>query len=298
MSSLKILITGGSGLLGQYLNIELAKQNEILTLYNQHPGNCVNYNSTKVDLINNELFNSVFLSFKPDVVIHTAAFTSPVIPPGIKTKDIYKINVKATNNIAQQCEKIGCKLIYFSTDLVYAGYRGSMLKEDAKLIPASLYAETKLVAENKIREVCDNYIILRTALLFGFGLHHSTCHFHQMYNNLKNGKRIKLFTNQFRTPLSLIDAGKMMSKLLKLEIKNETINFGGIDRVSRLELGEILCRLANFDDSLIDGISLSTVTEMPQVADVSMNTNKLQSYGIAPKGIEESMKDVVGSLES
>jgi dTDP-4-dehydrorhamnose reductase len=38
--------------------------------------------------------------------------------------------------------KVYATLIYTSTDVVYAGYRGSMLKEDAKLIPISLYAET------------------------------------------------------------------------------------------------------------------------------------------------------------
>lgn len=296
MSALKVLITGGSGLLGQNLNIKLAKQNEILTLYNQHPGNCTFYNSAKVDVTDYKLFNNTFGNFKPDVVIHTAAYTSPVISPGIKTKDIYKINVDATNNIAQQCENAGSKLIYLSTDLVYAGYRGSMLIENAKLIPASLYAETKLVAEEKIKETFDNYIILRTALLFGFGLFHSTCHFHQLYENLKNGKRVKLFNDQFRSPLSLIDAGEMMNKILKLEIKNETINFGGRERVSRLELGEILCCIANFDASLIDGVSLSTVKEIPQVADVSMNTEKLQSYGIMPKEIEESVKEIVEGL--
>lgn len=71
-------------------------------------------------------------------------------------------------------------MIYISTDLVYAGYRGSFLKEDAKLIPASLYAETKLVGEMKVKESTDNYLILRTALLYGFGLNHSKCHFQNM----------------------------------------------------------------------------------------------------------------------
>ncbi|MCK7523235.1 MAG: sugar nucleotide-binding protein [Ignavibacteriales bacterium] len=53
--------------------------------------------------------------------------------------------------MAELCEKFNSKLIYTSTDLVYAGYRGSMLKEDAKLIPVSLYAETKLMGEIKIQ---------------------------------------------------------------------------------------------------------------------------------------------------
>ena len=143
-------------------------------------------------------------------------------------------------------QSISSKLIYISTDLVYAGYRGSFLKEDAKLIPASLYAETKLVGESKVKESTDNYLILRIALLYGFGLNHSQCHFHFMYNELKNNRQVKLFTDQFRTPISLNDASKVISELATMDIKNETINVGGHERVSRYEMGEILCAVAGF----------------------------------------------------
>ncbi len=293
MSALKILITGGSGLLGQYLNVVLSKHYEILTLYNQHPGNCITYKSKKIDLTEPEKFNHLLTQFNPDVVIHTAAFTTPVIPEGVTSKEIYNVNVKASVNIARQCEKADCKLIYLSTDLVYAGYRGSMLKEDAKLIPASLYAETKLVAEEKIKETFDNYIILRTALLIGFGLNHSKCHFHQMFDNLKEGKPVKLFNDQYRTPLSLIDASRMLSEIIKLDIKTETINFGGRDRLSRSQLGELVCRISGLDKNLIESVSLSSVPQIPQVADVSMNMEKLQSFGITPPGIEEAIKEIL-----
>ena len=99
--------------------------------------------------------------------------------------------------------------------MVYAGYRGSMLKEDAKLIPVSLYAETKLMGEIKIQQTFDNYIILRTALLFGFGINHSKNHFHQMYMDLQQGKPVKLFTDQYRTPLSLIEAARIINEFVE-----------------------------------------------------------------------------------
>ena len=51
---MKILITGGSGLLGQYLNVKLSWDNEILSLYNKNPGNCKNYASKEIDLSNKE----------------------------------------------------------------------------------------------------------------------------------------------------------------------------------------------------------------------------------------------------
>ena len=56
----KILITGGSGLLGQYLNIKAAKENEILTLHNRNIGNCKEFKSVKTDILNFNLMKELF----------------------------------------------------------------------------------------------------------------------------------------------------------------------------------------------------------------------------------------------
>ena len=253
---MKILITGGSGLLGQYLNIELSRQHQILTLYNSNFGTCKDFNSAKLDITNKSSLQNVFYDYNPNAVIHTAAISNPILPDNISPKDVYKINVEATKNIAELCEKFNSKLIYTSTDLVYAGYLGLMLKEDAKLIPASLYAETKLMGEIKIQNTFDNYVILRTALLFGFGLSHSKNHFKKMFNDLKHNIPVKLFVDQFRTPLSLKEAARIIDELLSKEIKSEAINFGGTERISRYQLGEKVCELTGLDKNLLTKITM------------------------------------------
>ncbi len=160
---MRILITGGSGLLGQYLNIGLSKNHSILTLYNKDIRNCVNFNSAKIDITDRNILEELFNSFNPQVVIHTAAISNPQLAASIDSKIVYKTNVKATQYIAELCSQSKVKLIYTSTDLVYAGYRGSMLKEDSKLNPVSLYAETKLMGEMKIKETFNNYLILENS---------------------------------------------------------------------------------------------------------------------------------------
>jgi len=291
--SKKILISGGSGLLGQYLNIEAARENEILTLFNNNVGNCDEFKSTRVDITNFSMLKEIFSSFKPNVVIHTAAVTNPIPLPGQNPKDVYNVNVNATKNIAELCKQFEAKLIYISTDLVYAGYRGSMLKEDAKLIPVSLYAETKLMGEMKVKETLDNYLILRTALLYGFGLNHSRCHFHKMNDNLKNGRPVKLFPDQIRTPITMNEAAEIITKIAEIDVITETINLAGVERVSRYELGEILCSVAGYDKSLLEKISLDDVPELPKVEDVSLNTEKLRSFGFKQKSIEESISRII-----
>jgi dTDP-4-dehydrorhamnose reductase len=284
---MKILITGGSGLLGQYLNIELSKNHIILSLYNSNIGNCRDYNSAQINITNKNDLQKLFNDFDPDVVIHTAAISNPILPKNITPKDVYQINVEATQNIAELCYKQNAKLVYTSTDLVYAGYRGSLLKEDAKLVPLSLYAETKLMGEVKIQQTFDNYLILRTALLFGLGLNHSTNQFQKMFNDLKQNKQVKLFTDQYRTPLSLKEAARIINELLNKEVKSEIVNFGGRERLSRFELGEKLCEIAGLDKNLLVKISMNDVPEIAKVEDVSMNTDKLKSYLIEQKSLDE-----------
>jgi len=289
----KVLITGGSGLLGQYLNLIISGKFNLHTTYKSNPGNCKDFLSSRIDILNEDELKKLFENFKPDIVIHTAAITNPIPTINQTAKDYFETNVSATKHIAQLRERYNSKLIYISTDLVYAGYRGSFLKEDAKLIPASLYAETKLVGEMKVKESTSNYLILRAALLYGLGLNHSRCHFQTMYEDLKNGKPVKLFTDQFRTPISLLDTSKIIMELTVMDLKGETINLGGSERVSRYELGEILCSLAGFDKNLLQKITMDEIPNFPKVEDVSLNTEKLQLLGLKPRNIEENIRKII-----
>lgn len=289
----KVLITGGSGLLGQFLNLTISNQCKLHTTFKNNPGNCKDFPFSVVDILNEDELKELFENVKPDIVIHSAAITNPVQKENQTSKEYFDTNVNATKNIAILCEKYESKMIYISTDLVYAGYRGSFLKEDAKLIPASLYAETKLVGEMKVKESTDNYLILRTALLYGFGLNHSKCHFQNMYVDLKNRKPVKLFTDQLRTPISLTDASLIIAQFVKMDLINETINLGGTERVSRFEMGEMLCDLAGLDKNLLQKIMMDEIPNFPKVEDVSLNIDKLISLNLKPRSIEENINEII-----
>ena len=290
---MNIFITGGSGLIGQYLNIELSKQYKILTQYNQNIGNCGEFNSVKFSITDENKLEEVFRNFKPSIVIHTAAIPTPEKADQLSANEVYNINVNSTTRIAQLCDQYKTKLFYTSTDLVYAGYRGSMLKEDAKLIPISLYAETKLMGEVKIQETFDNYVILRVALQVGIGLNHSQNNFHKIFLNLKSGQPVKLYTDQFRTPLALLESARIIKELVDKNVNGEIINFAGNERVSRFELGELLCDAAGFDKNLLVKTTMEEAGVIYKVADISMSNEKLKSFGINIKPLDESISNAI-----
>lgn len=290
---MKIFVTGGSGLIGQYLNLELSKAHDILTQYNIHEGNCRQYNSIQLSITDYDSISNVFTTFKPDLVIHTAAISKAEKADSLPADQVFEINVVATEKLAELCRRHSAKMIYTSSDLVYAGYRGSMLTEDAKLIPISLYAETKLMGEAKIRKILQNHLILRVSLQFGFGLNHSRSHFEFIYEELKARKKVKLYIDQYRSALSLLESARMIAELVEKDLCNETINFGGDQRVSRYDMGKEICHVCNFDENLLEPVTMDGVNAMYKVPDVSMNIEKLKSFGIKPKTFSESIKEVL-----
>ena len=129
--------------------------------------------------------------------------------------------------------------------------------------------------------------------MFGFGLYGATCFFQQMYDKLKAGETVKVFYDQFRSPLSVIEAARIIGLICESDISGEIINFGGSVRLSRYELAEMLCKTAGFDETLLDKISMYDIPNLPHVADVSMNIEKLQSYGITLKSTEEAIREII-----
>ncbi len=287
---MKILITGGSGALGGELNKVLSKDNQIISIYNFNISNCDSYNSRQINITNNTELENIFKEFHPDAVIHSAAISNPVSADKLNPKVVYDTNVNATKKIAELCEHYSCKMIYTSSDLIYAGYRGTMLAENSKPVPISLYAETKLMGEVKITDTFENYLILRMSLMFGIGKYYRNNHFNKMYNKLKNGETVSLFIDQFRTPISFSEAAKIIAELMKLNLSGNIINLAGKEKISRFEKGEILCEEAGLSKSLLLPKKMIDIKSAYQVKDVSMSTDKLRSYGIKQKSLRDMIR--------
>lgn len=232
-------------MLGEYLNIFLSKDNEILTTYNNNESNCLSFNSQKIDLTDFDKIEKMVGEFKPDVIVHTAAISRTDLCDKMPYDEVYKINSELPQFLGELCNSISAKLIYTSTDLIYDGEQGAMLTEDAKINPVTVYAETKYKGEELVKSTAKDYIILRQALMYGFSLSKASNYFQTMFDNFKEGRKTKLFYDQYRTPMSVIDSARLISNLCKTNVSNITLNWGGAERVNRVQLAEALCEIMN-----------------------------------------------------
>lgn len=148
---MKILLFGGSGALGQALqmldkNIEAPQSN-------------------MVDIVEGiDHWEPGHLGL-PDVVIHAAAMTDNRMVEKNAAKAI-DVNIIGTANIARWCILHNIRLVYISTDYVYPGDRGNYLESDP-VQPFNLYAWTKLGGECATKGV-PNHLIIRTSFAKDF----------------------------------------------------------------------------------------------------------------------------------
>ncbi len=302
MPTLNVLVTSCFGLYGKYICNALKQNSNVVGLYRSNFIDS-DFKTINIDITNFDKLKEIILIYKPNFIIHNAAISNPQLADALDPKLVYTTNVIASEKIAEFANLINSRLIFISTDLVYAGYRGSYLKENAKLIPASLYAETKLMAEEKIKAKSNNFTILRNSLMFGLFNKPNNNFFNQTYHKLKNKEKVNLFYDQFRTPLSFEEGAKLISKLLEMmstnsnTLLNQTINFGGKERISRTEMGYILCDLMDYDKNLINSLSIKEFPNIPIVEDVSMNIDIIKSLGLEPLSVKEMIKNEVEKIK-
>ncbi len=143
----KILITGGSGLLGK----EILKLDPTL----------IAPSHAEMDITNLASVTSVLQRVKPDIVLHLAAATKP--PEHEKNPDLgIAANIVGTANVAGVCIRLGIRLVYTSTDYIYVG-PGPHKETEAVMSPYN-FGWSKLGGEAAVHMV-PNSLVLR--LSFG-----------------------------------------------------------------------------------------------------------------------------------
>ena len=166
---MKVFVTGVGGQLGFNVVNELKKRGyEAIgsDILDEVAADCA---YVKLDITNADAVETAITEVNPDVVIHCAAWTA--VDAAEDEENIPKvraINVDGTQNIANVCKKLDCKMIYISTDYVFDGQGTAPWQPDCKdYAPQNVYGQTKLDGELAVSNTLDKYFIVRIAWVFG-----------------------------------------------------------------------------------------------------------------------------------
>ena len=156
---MKIVITGGKGMLGRTLQKELAEHEIVVA------------DLPDWDVTDDEGFLRKLMAAAPDVVIHCAAMTN--VDACEADRDLaFKLNEEGSRNVALACSACGARLFAISTDYVFSGEppREPWAWSETDIPrPRTVYGLSKFSGEQMVQMLNSDATVLRIAWLYGAG---------------------------------------------------------------------------------------------------------------------------------
>ena len=153
---MKFLVTGAKGQLG----VDVIKL--LLERTTEYKGVDVD----DFDITNKDAVAACVQAYKPDTVIHCAAYTA-VDAAEDNAELCMRVNGVGTENIALACREINAEMLYISTDYVFNGEGNTPYETDAPKGPLQVYGRSKLAGEEAVLRNLEKYYIVRTSWVFG-----------------------------------------------------------------------------------------------------------------------------------
>lgn len=173
----------------------------------------------QLDITDKEAVEQVITEVNPDAVIHCAAWTAvDMAEDDDKVELVRKVNAGGTQNIADVCKKLDCKMTYLSTDYVFDGQGTKPWQPDCKdYKPLNVYGQTKLEGELAVSNTLEKYFIVRIAWVFGLN---GKNFIKTMINVGKTHDTVRVVNDQIGTPTYTLDLARLLVDM------NETEKYG------------------------------------------------------------------------
>jgi len=282
----KLLVTGASGFLGWNICNMAKNEWRIYGTVFSNPVAINGVNIVRIDLTDYKEMKRMFKEIRPDAVIHTAAAADPNYCQTHK-EESHRINVDASINLVGLCSDLKIPFVFTSTDLVFNGLNAPYREED-KVCPVNIYGEQKALAEEKLLERYPEAAVCRMALMFGIPGPASESCIQPMLRDMREGKGVRLFIDEFRNPISAETAVKGI--FMSLKKVNGIIHLGGIERVSRYEFGKLLADVFSISNAqLISCRQADFIMAAPRSPDVTLDSSKAYALGFRPLTLRKEL---------
>ncbi len=239
---LKVLVTGGTGLLGSGL-VRLAEQRDWQVTAPSH---------SEMDVVDLESCVRVIKSKSPDCVIHCAAFTQ-VDKAEMEPEQAMRVNRDGSVNVARAAVLAGSDIVHVSTDYVFDGRATSPYGTDEPVSPLGVYATSKVAAETAVIEETlglVSLLIVRTGWLYGGGRRDFV---DKVLESGEAGEDLKVVDDQRGCPTWTRNAAEAVLDLIDLEISG-TMNVSDAGETTWCEFARAVLDTAGIN-STVEGVS-------------------------------------------
>lgn len=201
---LKILVTGVKGQLG-FDCVRILKER----------GYCrvLGIDKDELDITDEEAVNRFVLEYKPDVIMHNAAWTA-VDKAEEMPELVYKVNALGPKYIANAANKVGAKMFYISTDYVFDGEGTIPFEVDSPKDGLSMYGKTKSQGEDFVIGETNKYFIIRISWVFGIN---GNNYIKTMLKLSKIKDELNIVCDQIGSPTYTYDLANLMADMMETD---------------------------------------------------------------------------------
>ncbi len=277
----KLLVTGISGFVASHFATLQSTTYEIIGTYRTRSIVHPSLNCFAVDWSNTAQATQFFNQQKPDAVLHLAALSNPNYCEQHPAAS-QAVNVDAAVYLAKLCQRAQIPFLFSSTDLVFDGKNAPYREEDIAQ-PICRYGQHKLQAENEILRLYPDSIIARLPLMFGWSTQGGFMK--NWIDQLRAGKTIAAFTDEYRTPVCASCALQGMLLLLEKGCTGRW-HLGGEESIARYDLARLIAQAYDLPTELLQA-SLQKEVQLPAARppNVSLDSKKAFAMGYQPKKI-------------
>ena len=259
-----VWITGAGGLIGNNL-VQTAPRLAVRAL-----------TRSDFDLLDSAAVRREFQKDQPQLVIHCAAISTIAVAQE-NPEFARRVNVEAVKLLAELAAEI--PFVFFSTDLVFDGRNGNYIETDAPN-PLHLYGETKAAAEEIVLKN-PRHLVVRTSINGGISRAGDRGFNEQLRLALQSGKPMKLFTDEFRSPIPAVETARAVWELTGKNCAG-IFHIAGAERLSRWQIGQLLLPRWPEIKTRIEPGSAKDFLGPPRAPDTPLDVSKAQTILSAP----------------
>lgn len=291
----KILILGATGKIGEAICNKLkTRTNHQLTILSDkyEQSFLPNVEVLDIDINNKKLLKKTILSISPDIIINAAAYTD-VDGCEDNRQDAMALNSELPEILAKAAKANDSKLIHFSTDYIFDGKNGPY-SEEALPNPISFYGKSKLAGENNIRANIDNFLILRTNIVYGNSSYGKNDFIRWIYKNLKSGKKLNIITGQIGNPTFSDDIAEAVLRFIEKDSRG-VFNLAGSDLMNRYQIALKIAEICSLDSELVMPLEpekLKQKAARPEKGGLT-NIKTIKEIDFTPGSLEHGLKSII-----
>src|SRR5581483_11437899 len=228
---------------------------------------------------------------KPDLVIHTAAISSPDYCD--KNKDLAeKVNIGGTQNIINACQKYKSSVVFISSNGIYNG-KNPPYNEESKIEPIDIYGKTKYKGELLTSSSGLPFIVIRLMTMYGWNNPYERKNPVTWLLEVvgKDKMAVNVVTDLFNNFLFSDAAADIIWKAIRLKKFGHTFNVAGKDCVSRYAFSQEVAKVFGLDKNMINKASSDFYkSHLTRPKNTCFTTSKMQKeLNIKPMSIKEGL---------